>query len=226
MKSIIDVIYESIGSAPTPAVAIFYRANVGKQCEDRYGDMKGKSQIGEVTEISFKYYSNYDKSFTFGEPRGTNNWIFAIGIDAKDNDTTSNFEKFLNRQNKEDKFFQWFTDKNEAIKVATKAKREYDSQKWTLKSLLTAIKKDRDLMSLRYDYHIAKTSSQVDNTPIESIYVSGSWRITVVDGKIHVKRAGWHIYEVPNLASLYKVLAADSGSDEDETIRQNYAAVV
>ena len=225
MKSIIDVIYESTGS-PTPAVTIFYRANVGKQCEDRYGDMKGRSQIGEVTEISFKYYSNYDKSFTFGEPRGKNDWMYAIGIDEKDNDTNSNFEKFLNRQNKEDKFFQWFTDKNEAIKVASKAKKEYDSQKWTLKSLLNAIKKDRDLMSLRYDYHIAKTSSQVDNTPIESIYVSGSWRITIVDDKIHVKRAGWHTYEVPNLASLYKVLAANSGSDKDETIRQHYSAVV
>jgi hypothetical protein len=225
MKSIIDVIYESTGS-PTPAVTTFYRANVGKQCTDRYGDRKGRSQIGEVTEISFKYYSNYDKSFTFGEPRGTNNWMFAIGIDAKDNDTNSNFEKFLNRLNKEDKFFQWFIDKNEAVKAATKAKREYDSQKWTLKTLLNAIKKDRDLMSLRYDYHIAKTSSQVDNVAVESIYVSGSWRITVVDDKIHVKRAGWSTYEVPNLASLYKVLAADSGSDKDETTRQQYSTVV
>lgn len=226
MKSIIDVIYESTGSAPTPAVTTFYRANVGKQCEDRYGDMKGKSQIGEVTVISFKYYSKYDKSFTFGEPRGTNDWMFAMGIDAKDNDTNSNFEKFLNRKNKEDNFFQWFTDKNEAIKVASKAKREYDSQKWTLKRLFNAIKKDGDLMSLRYDYHIAKTSSQVDNTSVESIYVSGSWRITVVDGKMYVKRAGWHTYEVPNLASLYKVLAADSDSNEDETIRQQYSVVV
>lgn len=225
MKSITEFINEA-ATQPTPAVTTFYRANVGKQCEDRYGDMKGKSQIGEVTEISFKYYSNYDKSFTFGEPRGTNNWVFAIGIDAKDNDTNSNFEKFLNRQNKEDKFFQWFTDKNEAIKVASKAKKEYDSQKWTLKSLLNAIKKDKDLMSLRYDYHIAKTSSQVDNTPIESIYVSGSWRITVADDKIHVKRAGWSTYEVPNLASLYKVLAADTGSDKDESIRQQYSTVV
>lgn len=226
MKSFIDVIYESIGSEPTPAVTTFYRANIGKQCNDRSGDMKGKSRIGEVTEISFKYYSNYNKSFTFGEPRGTNNWMFAIDIDAKDNNTNSNFEKFLNRQNKEDKFFQWFTDKNEAIKVASKAKKEYDSQKWTLKSLLNAIKKDRDLMSLRYNYHIAETSTQVDNAPVESIYVSGSWRITVVDGKIHVKRAGWQTYEVPNLASLYKVLAADSGSDKDETVRQQYSTVV
>lgn len=226
MKSLIDVIYESVGSESTPAVTTFYRANVGKQCNDRSGDMKGKSRIGEVTEISFKYYSNYNKSFTFGEPRGTNNWMFAIDIDAKDNNTNSNFEKFLNRKNKEDKFFQWFTDKNEAIKVASKAKKEYDSQKWTLKSLFDAIKKDRDLMSLRYDYHIAQTSSQVDNTPVESIYVSGSWRITVVDGKIHVKRAGWQTYEVPNLASLYKVLAADSGSDKDETTRQQYSIVV
>lgn len=225
MKSITEFINEA-ATKLTPAVTTFYRANVGKQCEDRYGDMKGKSQIGEVTEISFKYYSNYDKSFTFGEPRGTNNWVFAIGIDAKDNDTSSNFEKFLNRKNKEDKFFQWFTDKNEATKVASKAKREYDSQKWTLKSLLNAIKKDKDLMSLRYDYHITKTSSQVDNVPVESIYVSGSWRITVVDEKIHVKRAGWSTYEVPNLASLYKVLAADSGSDEDETTRQQYSTVV
>ena len=225
MKSLTEFINEA-AITPTPAVTTFYRANIGKQCEDRYGDIKGKAQIGEVTEISFKYYSNYDKSFTFGEPRGTNNWMFAIGIAAKDNDTTSNFEKFLKSKNKEDKFFQWFTDKDDAIKAAAKAKKEYDSKKWTLKNLLNAIKKDKDLMSLRYDYHIAKTSSQVDNTPVESIYVSGSWRITVVDEKIHVKRAGWSTYEVPNLESLYKVLAADSGSDKDETTRQHYSKVV
>lgn len=224
MKSITEFINEAVAQ-PTPAVTTFYRANVGKQCKD-YGDMKGKSQIGEVTEITFKYYSNYNKSFIFGEPRGTNNWIFAIGIDTKDNDTNSNFEKFLDSKNKEDKFFQWFTDKDKAIKVASKAKKEYDSQKWTLKSLLNAINKDKDLMSLRYDYHITKTLSQVDNTPVESIYVSGSWRITVVDGKIHVKRAGWSTYEVPNIASLYKVLAADSSGDNDETTRQQYSRVV
>jgi hypothetical protein len=95
-----------------------------------------------------------------------------------------------------------------------------------VETILSAIKKDNELMSLKYDYHITKTASQVDNTPVESIYVSGSWRITVVNGKIHVKQAGWSTYEVPNLASLYKVLAADNGSDNDETIRQQYSIVV
>jgi hypothetical protein len=71
-----------------------------------------------------------------------------------------------------------------------------------------------------------KHNPNFDNTPVESIYVSGSWRITVVDGKIHVKRAGRQTYEVPNLASLYKVLAVDSGSDKDETTRQQYSIVV
>jgi len=57
----------------------------------------------------------------------------------------------------------------------------------------------------------------------ESIYVSGSWRITIVNNKIHIKNAGWHTYEVPNLASLYKVLSADTGRDGDETQRCNYS---
>jgi hypothetical protein len=81
-------------------------------------------------------------------------------------------------------------------------------------------------MSLKYNYRITDISTQVDRTPIESIYVSGSWRITIVNNKIHVKNAGWHTYEVPNLASLYKVLSADNGSEDDETQRCEYSIVI
>lgn len=229
MKSIVDYIYEN-SENPVPAVTTFYRANVGKQCEDRYGDMTGTSQIGEVTEITFKYYSNYDKAFTFGEPRGANDWRHAIDINSKDNSSLSAFKKFLSHKNAEDKFFQWFIDKDKAMKAAAKAKKEYDGKKWTLKALFDAIKKDEDLMSLcrtlRYDYRLTTTSSQFSPDKIESIYVSGSWRIYVRNGKIHVQNAGWHTYEVSNLPSLYKVLSANNGDSKDEAQRQKYSMLV
>ena len=161
----------------------------------------------------------------YGEPSGKT-WTYALGIKVTDNNSTNAFKTYLASLNKENQFYQYFIKETDAIKTADKAKTTYEKKQWTLKTLLSAIKKDNDLMSLKYDYHITKTSSQVDNTPVESIYVSGLWRITVVGGKIHVKRAGWSTYEVPNLASLYKVLAADSGSDKDETTRQQYSIVV
>lgn len=216
MKSIFDYINEAV--EPKPAVDVFYRANIGKI--NKYGE-----QIGSVAELSFKYYSNYDKSFTYGEPAGKT-WQYALGVKASDNSSVSGFKAYLASLNKDNQFYQYFIKEDDAIKAADKAKTAYEKKQWTLKTLLSAIKKDKDLMSLKFDYHIAKTSSQVDNTPIESIYVSGSWRITIVNGKIHVKRAGWSTYEVPNLASLYKVLSADSGSDSDETQRQHYSTVV
>lgn len=217
MKSIYDYINEA-NTEPTPAITTFYRANVGKI-------NKRGEQIGTVTELSYKYYSQYDKSFVYGEPSGKT-WTYALGVKATDNSSTNIFKTYLATLNKENQFYQYFIKEADAIKAADKAKATYEKKQWTLKTLLSAIKKDNDLMSLRHDYHITKTSSQVENTPVESIYVSGSWRITVVNGKIHVKRAGWSTYEVPNLASLYKVLAADDGSDKDETTRQQYSIVV
>lgn len=220
MKSLATYILESENQ---PAVTIFYRANIGKM---NYNSYKNSGQnIGDVTELSYKYYSNYDKSFVYGEPSGKT-WTYALKINSTDNISVNGFKAYLDKLNKENKFYQFFIKESDAIKAADKAKKAYENKKWTLKTLLTAIKKDSDLMSLKYDYHIAKTSSQVDNSPIESIYISGYWRITIVDNKIHVKRAGWHTYEVPNLASLYKVLSANSDSDKDETIRQQYSIVV
>lgn len=217
MKSITEFINEA-SAEQTPAVTTFYRANIGKI-------NKRGEQIGTVTELSYKYYSQYDKSFVYGEPSGKT-WTYALGVKVTDNNSINSFKTYLASLNKENQFYQYFIKEADAIKAADKAKATYEKKKWTLKTLLSAIKKDNELMSLKYNYHITKTASQVDNTPVESIYVSGSWRITVVNGKIHVKQAGWNTYEVPNLASLYKVLAADNGSDNDETIRQQYSIVV
>lgn len=212
MKSLVTYILEN---EIQPAVTVFYRANIGKNNE--YDE-----KIGDVTEISFKYA--YGNKLKFGEPRG-NNWEFALQMDIKDNNSLNNLKKYLADKNKNDNFYQYFIDEKDAIKAANKAKKEYENKKWTLNTLLSAIKKDSDLMSLRYNYRITNTSTQVDRTPIESIYVSGSWRITIVNNKIHIKNAGWHTYEVPNLASLYKVLSADNGSDDDETQRCEYSIV-
>lgn len=222
MKTLIDVINEGI--EPTPAVTTFYRANIGRMYN--YGTFSiDEIRIGDVTELSFKYYSPNSKSFSFGEPQGKS-WKWAMDIKSSDNNSISNFKKYLAQLNKDNQFYQYFINKADAIKAADKAKVAYENKKWTLKTLLSAIKKDKDLMSLGYNYHITKVTSQVENFPVESIYVNGAWKINVVDNKILVKRAGWSTYEVPNLASLYKVLTADSGSDNDETTRQRYSIVV
>lgn len=218
MKDLKDYIIES---NIIPAVTKFYRANIG-----RISDLDDtiKIRIGDVTEISFKYH--YGNKFTFGEPRGYNNWQFALDMEVNDNMSKENFDKFLAKKNKEDKFYQYFIEKADAEKAAQIAKKEYDSQKWTLETLLKAIKSDKDLMSLKYDYNITDTYQQkARNITLESIYVSSSWRIFINDNKILVERAGWHIYEVPNLQSLYIVLNANSGSDHDEAIRQQYSIV-
>ena len=60
MKSITEFINEA-AVIPTPAVTTFYRANIGRI-------NKRGEQIGTVTELSYKYYSQYDKSFVYGEP--------------------------------------------------------------------------------------------------------------------------------------------------------------
>lgn len=221
MKSLVTYILEN---EIQPAVKVFYRVNIGKNNNKKILGDNYSEKIGDITEISFKY--EYGNKLTFGKPtQGGRNWKFALQMNIKDNDSLNNFKKYLADKNKNDEFYQYFIDEKDAIKAADKAKKEYENKKWTLNTLLSAIKKDRDLMSLKYDYHITKTSSQVKNSPIESIYVSGSWRITVVNNKIYIENSGWHTYEVPNLASLYKVLSADSGSDDDETQRYEYSIV-
>ena len=222
MKTLINYINES--SSSQPFIKKFYRANIGRMSDSN--DIK--SRIGDVTELTYKSYSDYRKSFTFGEPRGAHgiNWKFAMNVKETDNNSKQSFDKFLDSKNKEDKFYQYFLEKSDADKVAQKAKKEYESKKWTLNSLLKDIKADKDLVSLKYDYHITDTYQQKNkNIKLKSIYVSSSWRIFIDNNKIFVQRASWNTYEVPNLQSLYKVLSADSGSDSDEGQRQNYSIV-
>ena len=222
MKSLFNYINESTSSQPF--IKKLYRANIGRLSNKN--DIK--SRIGDVTTLTYKSYSNSGKSFTFGEPYDSygSNWIFALEIKEKDNISQKSFNEFLTKKNKEDQFYQYFIEKDDADKCAQKAKKEYESKKWTLESLLKAIKADKDLASLKYDYHITDTYQQIDkNIKLKSIYVNSSWRIFVDNNKIRVECASWHTYEVPNLQSLYKVLSASGGSDDDETVRQNYSIV-
>lgn len=229
MISLLDYIIEN-KTNETPFVSKFYMANVGKENNYEYD----KESIGDVIELSYKYFSKYckdenDKSFSgfvFGKPtKNGKDWKYAMAIKISDNDSQQSFNKFIDKFNKEDKFYQLALTKTEAEQIANKAKTDYKNQKWTLESLLKAIKNDKDLMSLKYDYHIANVTSQVENNPTKSIYVSGNWKINVEDNKILVVRSGWKTYEVPNLQSLYKVLNANSGSDHDETVRCWYSKV-
>lgn len=206
-----------------PFCTKFYRVNIGKENNDGYRT----EHIGEIVVLTYKHHSSFLNQFVFGAPYSSNdrNWYCALEIDVEDNNSEQSFNKFISKLNQEDKFYQYFVTEEESRVVAEKYKSIYDNQQWTLESLLSAIKNDKDLMSLNYNYHIAKVTSQVENFPLESIYVSCNWRIRVIDNKIFVKRAGWKTYEIPNLHSLFKVLSADSGSDADETIRHRYSIV-
>ena len=220
MKSFFNYINES--TSPQLFIKKLYRANIGKLSNKN--DIK--SRIGDVTTLTYKSYSNSGKSFTFGESYDSYgaNWIFALEIKEKDNISQKSFNEFLTKKNKEDQFYQYFIEKDDADKYAQKAKKEYESKKWTLESLLKAIKADKDLVSLKYDYRIDDVWQQKSkDTKIKAIYVNSYWRIFIEDNKILVERASWHTYEVPNLQSLYKVLSANSTSDSDESKRQNYS---
>lgn len=220
MKSLFNYINES--TSPQPFIKKLYRANIGKLSDKN----NIKSRIGDVTTLTYKGYSNSGKSFTFGEPRDGygSNWTFALEIKENDNISQQSFNNFLIKKNKDDQFYQYFIEKNDADKCAQKAKKEYESKKWTLESLLKAIKTDKDLTSLNYDYRIDDVWQQKSkDTKIKAIYVDSYWRIFIADNKILVERASWHTYEVPNLQSLYKVLSANSTSDSDESKRQNYS---
>lgn len=230
MISLFDYIIEN-KSHETPFVRKFYIANIGK--ENNYDN--DKESIGDVNELSYKYFSEYCKDengksfsgFVFGKPtKNGKNWKYVMDIKISDNDSQQSFNKFINKFNKEDKFYQLSLTKTEAEQIANKAKTDYKNQKWTLESLLDAIKNDKDLMSLKYNYYIANVTSQVENNPTKSIYVSANWKINVEDNKILVVRSGWHTYEVPNLQSLYKVLNTNNGSDNNETIRCWYSKVI
>jgi predicted CopG family antitoxin len=217
MQNLKEYIAESTVE-PVPAVKRFYRVNILKQ--NSYGD-----QIGDIEELSYKYYSGLEpKRFAFGRPSG-NSWEWALDVKVKDNDSKKSFENFIKRygNEKENEFYKLTLSKTEAEKIANKAKRDYKNQKWTLESLFAAIKKDKNLMSLGFNYKITQTYTQVDNHKVDSIYVSCMWRIMVKDNRIFVQRSGWRTYEVPNLPSLYKVLSADTGSDSDESKRCRYS---
>ena len=230
MLSIIDYIIEN-KSPETPFIRKFYMVNIGKENNYDYD----KESIGDVSEVSYKFFSKHCKDkngkifsgFTFGKPtQNGDNWKYAMDISISDNDSQQSFNKFIDKFNKEDKFYQLSLTKTEAEQIANKAKNDYKKQKWTLESLLKAIKNDKDLMSLKYDFHIANVATQVDKNTVKSIYVSGNWKINVEDNKILVTHSGWRTYEVPNLQSLYKVLNANSDSDKDETIRCGYSKII
>ena len=217
MKNLKEYIVEKTVE-PVPAVKSFYQVNILKQNNDG----RAAESIGDITELSYKYYSTSGKSFVFGRPVGKT-WEWALEVKVKDNESKESFQKFLEQYGKEDEFYKLTLSKDEAEEIANKAKKEYENQKWTLESLFDAIKKDKNLMSLGFNYKISQTYTQVDREKVDSIYVSGMWRIIVDDNKIFVQRSGWKTYEVPNLPSLYQVLSADSGSDSDETKRFRYS---
>lgn len=213
MKSIKDYIIESLESVNVKDLMYkFYLANIGKENKDE--------QIGDVVEISRKYYSTHDKGFVFSKPDKYSDWKYVMTIKTEDIKSNSALQKYLNKLNKEDEFYKYYINKNEAENEASKAKRQL-TKTHTLESVLKEIKGYKPLMDLGYNYKITTTSQQSKgNKSVECIYINPTWRIRVENNKIKVDNAGWHTYIVPNVQSLYKVL-----SHKDETQRQNYSTI-
>lgn len=214
MKSIKDYIIESLESVDAKDLIYkFYRANIGIENKNE--------NIGDVVEITRKYYSTYDKGFVFGKQEKYNDWSMVMTIKTEDIKSNSALQNYLNKLNKEDEFYKYYLNKNEAENAASKAKQQLTKQH-TLESVLKEIKAYKPLLDLGYDYKITTTSQQSKgNKPIECIYVNPTWRIRVENNEIKVDNAGWHTYIVPNVQSLYKVLSTKS----TETQRQHYSTI-
>ena len=228
MKTLNQYIKESTTaineSEPTPAVTKFYRVNVGV-INNRDYPVKGGTTIGDIVPLTYKYLSPGD-GFVFGEPIGKNNWTWALAVNERFGKSNKEFNNYIKTLNNDNEFYQYFIEEEAAKKAADKAVNTYKKKKWTLTSLLKAINSDPKLSKLSNRYKITDTYSQSGSVKAESIFVSGQWRIRVVDGEILVDRSGWMTYKVANLPCLYMVLSADTGSDKDETQRQRYSVVV
>lgn len=214
MKSIKDYILESLEPVnANDLIYKFYRANIGKENKNE--------QIGDVVEISRKYYSAHDKGFVFGKPDKYSDWTYVMNIKTEDIKSNSALQKYLDKLNKEDEFYKYYINKNEAENAASKAKQQL-TKKHTLESVLKEIKGYKPLIDLGYNYKITTTSQQSNgNKEVECIYINPTWRIRVENNKIKLDNSGWHTYIVPNVQSLYKVLSHKN----NETQRQNYSII-
>lgn len=213
MKNIKEYIHESFDYVnSTDLINKFYRANIAKENE--------KEKIGDVVEISRKHYSTYDKAFVFGKPDKYSDWTYAMSIKLDDIKSNSAFQKYISKLNKEDEFFQYFINKEDAEKCANKAKADYKKQKYTLESLLSDIESYKPLTDLGYDYKITDVyqNKSKSTTKEKCIYVNHAWKINVDNNKIIMHNAGWRKYFVANVQSIYKVL-----SSKNETQRISYS---
>lgn len=198
---------------PKPFVMKFYRVNIG--IENQAGE-----KVGDITELTYKYYSPYGNSFVYSEPYGGNSWKYACEVPINDNLSVELFEEYLKRMNHYEKFYQWVLSREVAEEVARKAMAD-NNKDWTLESLYNVITKNNDFKVLAHEknfkYQLTKTYQAKNPQDIrESIYVCGYWRLLVIDGKIVADSFYYGTYEVANLDNLYKVLSAD---DESGRIR-------
>lgn len=225
MKELKEYIHESVYTQPY--ITKFYAVNIGINNNDDYNPLG----IGDIIEVSYKYYSKYDNCFTFGKPHpvGSNNWKHFMDIKCSDIDSLQSFNRFIDKYNKSNDFFQLCKDYKDAQKIANKYTKLYKTKKWTLKSLLKEILSDKDLMSLGYKYNI-KTFDTFFEKNIELIYITTHLGIKVEDNKIVMINSfghsmGYTKYEVPNLQSLYKVITGKEGDMSVESVRQKYSII-
>ena len=221
MKKLQDYIIESSG--PVVNINSLYRVNIGKE-NDYYYD---REHIGDVIQLTKRHYSDSNKTYTFSKPRG-NSWTWAMDIDPKYLQSEAEFQKYLDSLNKDNEFYQYFQikDKDKADKLAKKSETDFKNQKWDINSVLKAIKAYKPLNDLKYDYKITNTYQNKNSAnKTESIYISSYWRILVINNEIILENMHNDSYKIPNMQSLYKVLAADENNDASsvETIRQMYS---
>lgn len=219
MKTLVQFLNEATESKNSPVYRI-YRVNIGREG-------KKDKAIGEITELTGGRYSKYSNTFSYTKMDG--GWASAYEeIDAKYGDSKEHFEQGLKQKSNE--FFVYTSNKEEAEKVAVKAKNDFKNRpQWTFDSLLKAINSNSALKNSDYTFKHTDSYSQSgggSKSAKESILVGGgSWRILISDDNyILLQNSGWHTYKIPNIPSLAKVLLANKGDSSDvETERQTYA---
>lgn len=178
-------------------------------------------KLGDIVEVTYRFYSSYGKEFTYGEPQG-NSWVRATEIPENINDDEAKIKKYFEDDFKKNKTRKIFIDKSEAEEESKKAIEEFDKQKeWTNEDLLENLEKDEDFKKLGYKLKIGVSQSQSKKESREAILLENNrmYRLWIEDGYIYIEYSSWRTYKISTIYAVYKFF-----KDKDETTRCNISA--
>lgn len=244
MKTITEYIIENSNNTSKPCVYSLYKVNVKHQHRANGWDGIIENNIGDITEIRFKYISGSgnDADFVYGEPRekdgNYNNWVWAKEFPVSKFINKETAEKYLQEVNTNPKlinyktmdpavtiFYKYFINKSEAEQEAKRAINEYKSQHYTLDSLCKALQNFKPFKDKKYTFDVTRSKTQVEHNYTDCILVNtnrygqSTIRLTLSDKDpyIHVKITMGGEFKCANIECLYEVIErANSRHDSDD----------